>query len=72
MTTNQESNIPCFNPAGESVELTVLEGAMDVGGVTNILKDGSQTAPTVKWQARVYKLPPVNEDGFGGARYISV
>ena len=66
-----ESDIPCFNPAGQAVELTVLEGSHFVGGVTNILADGSQTAPTVKWQARAYKLPPVNEDGFGGARYIS-
>ena len=36
-----ESDIPCFNPAGEPVELTVLEGAINVGGVTNILANGS-------------------------------
>ena len=61
------NDIPCFDPEGQSVETTVIEGTIDVGGVTNILATGSETAPQVKWQARAYKLPPVNEDGFGGA-----
>ena len=64
-------NVPCFNPAGEKVEMILLEGSIGVEAVHNILSDIKGESPEVRWQARAYKLPPVNEGGFGAARYIS-
>ncbi len=64
--------VPCFNPAGEALPQHVLTGSVQVGGIANILNDGKDnSAPEVKWRARTYELPPVNDDGFSSARYIA-
>jgi hypothetical protein len=63
--------VPCFDPSGAEIESIVIEGAVEVEGVSNILSKEANDNPKVQWRARAYKLPPVNEGGYGGARYVS-
>ena len=72
--TNEESDVAGFDPSGNPVEMSVINGAVPLEGVSNILKDSDKSfdVPTTNWRARVYTLPPVNADMIGTAsRYIA-